>query len=90
MTSSLVFVHDALSDHFVDHGQCLHQSTACGLGIFGFNSAKNSLNVGAHSGALASVMGTTLFGLSSTFLCLRPVSQGDLPKRRKKEAAICR
>ena len=51
MTSSLVFMHDALSDHFVDHRQCLNQCAAGAIGVLGFYCTKNSLNVSSHRGA---------------------------------------
>ena len=68
MTSSLIFMHDALSDHFVDHRQCLDQRAAGAIGVLGFYCTKNSLNVSSHRGALASVVGAAFFGLASTFL----------------------
>ena len=66
MTSSLVFMHDALSDHFVDHRQCLDQCAAGAISVLSLR--KNPLNVSSHRGALASVVGAAFFGLRHVFL----------------------
>ena len=81
VSSSFIFMHDALGDHFVDQWHCLGKRSACGRGVFGHDGCIYSLDVGSDHGTLAGVLNASSFRLTRAFACLWTISQRIPPLR---------
>ena len=61
LSGRLIFVHDALGDHFVYDRHRLRQRSPRSFAVVGFNSTVNPLDVGADHGSLTGVVRSALF-----------------------------